>query len=272
MEEYAPKVCILFRKKNQCSNNRALGPVSHSVTAGAATYFSSMNAKYKHVFFDLDETLWDFKRNSLEAIHEVLDQHRWHERGIEKDAFINRYNYHNELYWDLFRKGKIARTGLRTARWKTTLEEFNIHDEELVQSISESYLKILPTKKSLHNDALDILDYLKLIYSLHIITNGFEEIQLQKIITSGIAGYFTHIITSERAGSQKPNREIFLYAFDLTGASANNSIFIGDSIEADINGAKAIGMDHVLFNSENLPHNENIKIEISHLNDLKNIL
>jgi putative hydrolase of the HAD superfamily len=228
--------------------------------------------KYHHIFFDLDETLWDFKRNSLETIHELIDRHQLEDRGIKKENFIRRYHHHNDIYWDLYRKGEISREQLRTVRWKTTLGEFEIEDEALVKNLSEQYLQLLPNKKNLYSDAIAILDYLKPKYSLHIITNGFEEVQLQKIITSGIASYFTHIITSERAGTQKPNKEIFQYALAISNCTVGESIFIGDSIEADIKGAKAVGMDHVLFNPEKIPHTESLIYEISSLTELKMIL
>jgi len=228
--------------------------------------------KYRNIFFDLDETLWDFKRNSLETIHELISDHELDKRGFERTFFIERYHHHNEFYWDLYRKGKITRQELRTVRWKTTLDEFDIHDEFLVKNLSEEYLQILPTKKNLYEDARELLEYLKPKYSLHIITNGFEEVQLQKIETSGIASFFTHIITSERAGSQKPQREIFLFAFDLTGGSIHNSIFVGDSLEADIAGARGIGMDHVLFNPGQIPHQESVMLEIRELKELKEFL
>jgi len=228
--------------------------------------------KYRHVFFDLDETLWDFKRNSLEVIHELIDQYRLEERGIKKDFFVSRYNHHNDHFWDLFGKGQISRNELRIVRWKTTLGEFKIHDEAIAKLLSEQYLQLLPAKKNLHDATIEILNYLKPKYSLHIITNGFEEVQLQKIMASGIAPYFTHIITSERAGSQKPNKEIFRYAFEIANATVAESIFIGDSVEADIMGAKAVAMDHVLFNPERLPHDEDVQLEITSLTQLRTIL
>ncbi len=228
--------------------------------------------KYRHIFFDLDETLWDFKRNSLETLHELFVQHQFEERGIEKKKFFERYHYHNNIYWDLFRKGKVNREELRTVRWINTLNEFDIEDATLSKNLSDQYLHLLPSKKHLFEDTIEILEYLKPKYSIHIITNGFEEVQLRKIETSGIASYFTHIITSERACSAKPNREIFLYAFDVTSATVSDSIFIGDSIEADIKGAQLMGMDHVLFNPENVPHQQTVMKEIKSLLELKKIL
>lgn len=225
--------------------------------------------KYRHVFFDLDETLWDFRRNSMETLRDLLATHEFQKRGIPPEPFIQRYHHHNEQYWTLYRQGTISRQELRTARWTTTLKEFNVHDDEFANHLSKEYLRILPTKKNLFSETIELLQYLKPKYKLHIITNGFEEVQLRKIETSGLASYFTHIITSERAGSQKPRREIFLYAFDITGASVRESIFIGDSLEADITGAKGVGMDHVLFNPERMPHADEVMLEIHELKELR---
>jgi putative hydrolase of the HAD superfamily len=232
----------------------------------------SITTKYQHIFFDLDETLWDFKRNSLETLNELFDQHRFTERGIEKNNFIERYHHHNNIHWDLFRKGKINREQLRTVRWKNTLSEFSIADEVLTKNLSDQYLQLLPLKKNLLDDAINVLEYLKPKYSLHIITNGFEEVQMKKMETTGLASYFTHLITSERACSAKPNREIFMYAFQVTSATAHNSIIIGDSIEADMEGAKRMGMDHVFFNPEKNKHAEIMTHEVQSLLELKKIL
>ena len=227
---------------------------------------------YKHVFFDLDETLWDFKTNSYETIQEVFEIYRLDSLGLDREAFYARYCVHNTYYWELFRNGTIHREELRIIRFIKTLQEFHVTDEVLAKGLSESYLKILPTKTRLHSDAVDVLKYLKQKYSLHIITNGFEEVQFMKLQYSGIINFFRYIITSEMAGSQKPNRAIFKYAFDKANATALSSIFIGDSIEADIHGAKGVGMDHILFNPEKTVHNETVMYEIASLSELKHLL
>ena len=227
--------------------------------------------RYKHIFFDLDETLWDFRRNSIETLGDIYVQFRLQDKGLEENRFYERYHFHNSYYWDLFRKGGIGREELRMVRWSTTLREFEIFNELLAKEISERYLEILPTKANLYEDALDVLGYLKSKYSLHIITNGFEEIQFKKLRHSGIASYFKYVITSEMAGSQKPNREIFKYAFDKANSTVSDSIFIGDSIEADIQGAKSVGLDHVLFNPERVMHNEMVMHEIHALRELKHL-
>ncbi|MBA2406541.1 MAG: noncanonical pyrimidine nucleotidase, YjjG family [Chitinophagales bacterium] len=228
--------------------------------------------QYAHVFFDLDETLWDFKRNSVETLEEVLKLYKLESKGVNTSLFSERYHYHNSVYWGLFRKGMIAREELRIIRFTSTLKEFELTDNELAIRMSESYLTLLPTKTKLYDDAHEILSYLQAKYSLHIITNGFEEVQIMKLRNSGITAYFKYVISSEMAGSQKPNREIFKYAFNKTNASVLDSIFIGDSIEADIQGAKSVGMDHVLFNPDRIQHLEQVTYEINALKELKTFL
>ena len=228
--------------------------------------------RYKHVFFDLDETLWDFRRNSVETLHDLFGLYHLSGFGMDENQFIERYHHHNEIYWGQFRRGEISRTELRVIRFKTTLKEFELTDEALIKKMSENYLQILPSKKNLYEGTIDVLEYLKPKYSLHIITNGFEEVQQEKIKVSGLVPYFKYIITSERAGSLKPNREIFLYALDIANASVADSIFIGDSIEADMRGAIGVGMDCVLFNPEQMDHRENVAFEIRDLAELKKIL
>ncbi len=228
--------------------------------------------QYTHIFFDLDETLWDFKSNSGETIAEVCQLYDFESRGVDSVLFCERYHYHNSIFWDLFRKGMIAREELRLVRFTSVLNEFELTDMDLAKSMAESYLKILPTKTKLYDDVHDVLTYLQAKYSLHIITNGFEEVQAMKLRNSGITAYFKYVISSEMAGTQKPNREIFKYAFSLANATVIDSIFIGDSIDADIQGAKSVGMDHVLFNPDKIQHAETVTHEIHALRELKYFL
>ncbi|MBA3647067.1 MAG: noncanonical pyrimidine nucleotidase, YjjG family [Chitinophagales bacterium] len=228
--------------------------------------------EYKHIFFDLDETLWDFKKNSLETLTDIYEEFRLDKKGIGRDEFLSRYYHHNTIYWDQYRNGLIEREHLRIIRFRSTLKEFEVQDEILIKNLSEKYLEILPTKTHLHTGAIEILEYLRLKYSLHIITNGFEEVQNKKLHHSKIISFFKYVITSEMAGSQKPNREIFKYALDKTNAFILNSVFIGDSIEADMAGAKAIGMDHVFFNPDKVLHQEILMHEIYSLAELKALL
>lgn len=206
--------------------------------------------KYKHVFFDLDHTLWDFDTNSKETLYDLYHELELESMGIDAfDHFHHTYHHHNNIFWDRFRKGYITREELRWKRMWRTLLDYKLPNEPLARKLSERYLEILPTKKNLFADTLEILDYLKgKHYPMHLITNGFEKTQHAKINNSGIRNYFTHIITSEAAGIMKPHAAIFEYALAQAGTKAEEAIMIGDTLDADIEGGNNAGIDTVYFN------------------------
>jgi putative hydrolase of the HAD superfamily len=206
--------------------------------------------QYKHLFFDLDHTLWDFEANSRQTLEEMYHALLLKERGVHSfDDFFNRYIVHNDKLWERYRNGYIKVDELRWKRMWLTLLDFKIGDEPLARKMDVLFLDALPTRKILFPYAIEILDYLaKKGYSLHLITNGFEKTQLSKIENAGLSGYFGEVITSEGANSLKPHKEIFEYAFRKTGAAPAESIMLGDSIEADIQGAMNAGIDQVYVN------------------------
>jgi putative hydrolase of the HAD superfamily len=230
---------------------------------------------YQHIFFDLDHTLWDFETNSRETLVDLYNELRLKDRGINTlEEFHTVYNHYNLIFWDRFRKGFINRDELRWKRMWRTLVDFKIADEKLARDMSERYLEILPTKKNLFHDTIEILEYLKAkSYPLHLITNGFEKTQHAKMKNSGIDHYFTHVITSEAAGIMKPHVAIFEYAMEKAGASPHHCIMIGDTLDADIEGANNAGIDTVYFNPA-IPAIGNIqpKYVIESLGELKKLL
>jgi putative hydrolase of the HAD superfamily len=206
--------------------------------------------QYKHLFFDLDHTLWDFEANSRQTLEELYHNLRLQERGVHSfDDFFSRYIVHNDKLWERYRNGYIKVDELRWKRMWLTLLDFKIGDEPLARKMDVLFLDALPTRKILFPYAIEILDYLtQKGYQLHLITNGFEKTQLSKIENAGLSGYFGEVITSEGANSLKPHKEIFEYAFRKTGAEPAESIMLGDSIEADIQGAMNAGIDQVYVN------------------------
>jgi len=228
---------------------------------------------YRHVFFDLDHTLWDFEKNSAETLLDLYHLFHLKQQGMDNPHdFISRYHHHNAIFWSLFHRNLISRETLRLVRFEKTLEEFNIRDPDLPAKLSEKYIELLPYKTNLFDDTLEILDYLFPQYTLHLITNGFHEVQQKKLDHSGLRKYFREIITSEVAGAQKPAREIFRFALSRSGATLRNSIFIGDSLEADVEGARNAGMDYVFYNPAGTPHGQQMMHEIRALRELRNIL
>jgi len=206
--------------------------------------------QYKHLFFDLDHTLWDFEANSRLTLEELYQSLQLSERGIvDFDEFHRRYLVHNDKLWERYRNGFIKVDELRWKRMWLTLLDFKIADEPLARTMAVRFLDALPTRKTLFPHTLEILQYLTgKGYRLHLITNGFEATQHSKLQCAGISSYFDAVITSEGSGSLKPNKEIFDYALRVTGAAPAESIMLGDSIEVDIQGAIGAGIDQVYIN------------------------
>ena len=206
--------------------------------------------QYKHLFFDLDHTLWDFEANSCQTMQDLYYKLDLASRGVNDfDLFHKHYIVHNDKLWDRYRKGFVKVDELRWKRMWLTLLEFKIGDESLARQMGEQFLEALPSRTILFPYTIEILTYLRgKGYQLHLITNGFEKTQHSKIQNSGLSGYFGEVITSEGSNSIKPHKEIFEYAFRVTGAEPARSIMLGDSFEADIQGAINAGIDQVYVN------------------------
>lgn len=229
--------------------------------------------KYKAIFFDLDHTLWDFEMNSVEAISELYDLYDLKNLGVnEKELFIKTYKTINTQMWDQYSKNQISKQDLRNGRFYKTLCEFKIADEKLSTLLSDDYLNICPLKQNLFPGTITLLEYLIEKYNLHIITNGFKEVQYLKIKNSGLDKFFDHIHISEEIGFKKPEPEIFHYAVSKSGTIHENCIMIGDNADTDIKGAINAGIDHILFNPENIKTSHEVKKSICHLNELHHIL
>lgn len=229
--------------------------------------------KYKHLFFDLDHTLWDFDANAKDTLAEVYILFELKEKGVlSMEDFSKLYKKHNDILWDRYHKGFITAEELKWKRMWRTLLEFKIADEPLSKEMSLKFLEILPTKKILFPYTIEILDYLiDKQYQLHLITNGFEKIQWSKLSNSGLTNYFTHVVTSEKSNSLKPKKEIFDYALNISGAQLHQSIMLGDNLDADIQGAINAGMDTVFVNHINTSTILRPTYIINHLKELLTI-
>ena len=228
---------------------------------------------YKHLFFDLDHTLWDFEANAKETFSELYAVHALNERGVDDfDLFFSRYSFHNNRLWDRYTKGFIKQDELRWKRVWLTLLDFKIADETLSREISLGFINGLPNRKNLFPYTTEILDYLtQKNYVLHLITNGFENIQHSKLKHSNLTNYFKEIVTSEQAGSLKPNKEIFEFALQVAKANTEDSIMIGDNIEADIKGAMSVGLDTIFVNHLRQETDVKATYTIHHLKELEEI-
>jgi putative hydrolase of the HAD superfamily len=229
--------------------------------------------KYQHLFFDLDHTLWDFEANSRLTLEEMYHSFQLEQKGVNDfDRFHKNYLQYNNKLWERYRKGYIKVEELRWKRMWWSLLDFKIGDESLAREMGAKFLELLPTRKILFPYAVEILEYLSgKKYALHLITNGFEQTQLNKLRNSGLSRFFIEVITSEGSSRMKPNKEIFDYAFLRTGASASQSIMLGDDIEVDIVGAKNAGMDQVYINHLNIDPPFEPTYTVHKLKDLEKI-
>jgi putative hydrolase of the HAD superfamily len=228
----------------------------------------------EHVFFDLDRTLWDFETNSEATLKELFAEFSLTEKlGVSDDTFIKEYKRINEIFWEDYRNGVINKEELRYARFETAMKFFGHSDRKMASEIGELYIWRSPRKTALVDGSIEVLEYLKPKYRLHIITNGFEEVQHIKMTSSGLDPYFEHQITSESAGAKKPSPLIFQHALDLAGALPENSIMIGDHLEADVQGAMDAGWRAAVLFDPALPRNTEAGfIHIHHLSELKELL
>ena len=228
---------------------------------------------YDTIFFDLDHTLWDFETNSRETLFELSDKYKLLEKGVDSvEQFIQKYFVINERMWEEYRKGIIDKEALRHNRFHEALKLYGIDDFSLAKNIGTDYTSIAPYKSNVLPHAIETLEYLYKKYRLYIITNGFEEVQHIKLKHSKLEHYFVDMITSERAGCKKPDERIFHFSLEVANAKLDTSIMIGDSLEADVLGAKNVGMHHVYFNPEGKPHAEELTHEIVNLKELMSIL
>lgn len=226
----------------------------------------------KHIFFDLDHTLWDFEKNSSEALNEIFFEMKLDQEIADVRDFILAYQGINAQYWDLYNRGKVSKEQVRIGRFIDTLNRFEVSNViEKAKHIGNTYIKKSPYKKHVFPDTYDTLEYLNNKYKLHIITNGFLEVQHIKLNNSNLTGYFNLILCTEEVGVNKPDPLVFRTALEKTNAKPEESLMIGDNPETDIKGAQNYGMHTILFNPEQ--HNYNVDtIEIQGLKELKSLL
>ncbi len=231
-----------------------------------------MTKKYKHLFFDLDRTLWDFETNSIQAFKVIFEKRHLSTIFPDFDAFVNTYKHHNEALWELYRLGQIKKDELRNDRFLLTLKDFGCEDKQLAQTIGDDYVMLSPEQTTLFPGTIETLEYLLPKYKMHIITNGFVEVQYKKLRNAKLDKYFDKVITSEEAKASKPKPGIFHAALSAANAKKSECLMIGDDLKNDIIGARNYGFDQVFFNPHQNQHKEKVSYEINCISQLKTIL
>jgi len=232
---------------------------------------------YKDIFFDLDHTLWDYDTSARQTLFELYDRYDLSVKGaLEKEQFLEAFLIINDGLWDQYNKGQISKYFLRTQRFNLVFDKIGVNQklfsQDQISRFNHDYLHECPKKPNLIDGALELLDQLKGKHNLHIITNGFNDIQKTKLEVSGLSKFFKYVITSESAGAKKPFRGIFEFAFKSTNADLQHSIMIGDNLTTDIKGARDFGLDQVYFNPSRAHHNEEILHEVQKLQEILGIV
>lgn len=226
----------------------------------------------QHVFFDLDHTLWDFETNSKLAISEIYDEFNLQSFGFTLEDYWPVYLRCNEYCWDKYRKNQMNKDLLRHQRFYLSLKNFGISDRIMAKKMGKKYVILSPLKTALMPGVMEVLEYLYPKYPLHIITNGFQEIQHLKLKNTGIDKFFGKIITSEKAGRRKPERHIFEFALKKTSCLSQHALMIGDNLDADIAGAVNAGLHAIWFNHHKEIVEANNFTSIHQLIELKQLL
>ena len=233
-----------------------------------------MRKKYTHLFFDLDNTLWDFETNSRYAMQETFRILQLEKTGVDFDEFFETYSKYNSELWTAYRKREVTKKELTRQRFQLTFDFFNINNLD-ARAMNDLYLQEMPKQSHLIEGAKEILDYTKSKgYRLFIITNGFKEVQHEKLKQSGLQNYFEKVFISEEIKMPKPGREIFEYAIKSSNAKKKNSLMIGDDWDVDICGATNFGIDAVYYNrlKQSIPELLGKVLVVNCLNELQAVL
>ncbi len=226
----------------------------------------------KHIFFDLDDTLWDFELNSAAVLQQLFTEFNLSQKlNTDFHTFHVGYKKINAELWRAYYQKQLVKEELRNQRFHQTFLAFGYEAYNESLNVSELYLKRSPNGTILKPNCLEILDYLKPNYQLHIITNGFKEVQHIKLQSCNLSSYFKNVIISEEHGLIKPDVAIFRLAEQLSGALPYECVMIGDNLESDMQGGKNAGWETIYFN-DNSHQNSTHFTSIKNLEELKGLL
>lgn len=229
--------------------------------------------KYRNLFIDLDDTVYDFSEASREAFRETYDLLQYGRYFNSFEHYMELYAPYNLMLWGMYGEGKITKEELNRRRYSHPLEAVGVNDRELAATFCREALSRIPTKGPLMPGAIELLEYLRPKYNMYILSNGFKELQSSKMHTAGIDKYFDKLILSEDIGVNKPNPELFEHALRTTGSKLSESIMIGDMFETDITGAANIGMEQIYYNPKGKKGHPFVPTyEVTHLLQIKEIL
>ena len=201
-----------------------------------------------HLLIDLDDTLWDFRRNSKIAMQEIYNDYELNQYYDSFESFYDIYMVKNHQLWEQYAKGEITKDYLSLERFLYPLRVVGNEDVELAKKLGKDFLYRTTMQTNLVDGAIETLEYLKAQgHILSIISNGFVEVQYTKLRRSGLIPYFANVFLSEEIGYQKPDIRFFQTVLDRLNASPSECLVIGDNFQTDIQGAQNANIRAVFY-------------------------
>ena len=229
--------------------------------------------KYRNLFIDLDDTVYDFSAASRESFLETYEQLHYERYFDSFEHYMSLYEPYNLELWRIYGEGKITKDELNRRRYSHPLEAVGVNDPQLATTFCSKALGLIPTKGHLVPGAVELLEHLRPKYNLYILSNGFKELQSRKMQTAGIDKYFDALILSEDIGVNKPDCRLYEYAMRKTASAPQESLMIGDMFDTDIVGAANFGIDSLYYNPKGKSgHPFAPTYEVKHLLEIKEIL
>lgn len=228
----------------------------------------------KWIFFDLDDTLFDFSSASLIALRRLFDENpEINRRFSTPETFIDEYHIHNKRMWDLHESGQITADFLKPERFRLTVFPDRHDDDSINRSrrLNDRYLWLLGECDAPLQGARELLSGLSKKFLIGVLTNGFTEVQYRKLRSTGLDRYIQRMVISDEIGIQKPDPRLFRYAEQETGAEPETSLMIGDNPDNDIRGAINAGWHAIYLDRKGKPFASDSNLYLGRINSLQDI-
>lgn len=229
-----------------------------------------MSAKW--IFFDLDDTLFDFSSASLVSLRNLWDETAMlQSKFTSAEAFIDEYHIHNKRMWQLHESGLITAEFLKGERFRLTVapERGDTEIQQISRGLNDRYLWLLGECNATCTGAKELLDSLSGKNLIGALTNGFTEVQYRKLHNTGLDRYIQRMVISDEIGIQKPDPRLFRYAEMATGANRENIVMIGDNPDNDVSGAINAGWKAIYYDRKGKAFSSDSDLYLGRISDIR---